>query len=108
MPFRHIGIVASGIMLSFCRSCFRPNSYAAFGLSAAGIRASDNYLSGCNRPATEESGTICLGRTRECGGVGLGLAIAEWIVQQHRGRITLQSILGQGSTFTVEVLLYMP
>jgi heavy metal sensor kinase len=47
-------------------------------------------------------------RTRESGGVGLGLAIADWIVQQHRGHITLQSILGQGSTFTVEVPLYVP
>lgn len=44
-------------------------------------------------------------RTREFGGAGLGLAIAEWIVQQHQGRISLRSELGKGSTFTVEVPL---
>ena len=40
-------------------------------------------------------------RTRQTGGFGLGLAIARAIVQQHGGRITMQSHLGQGSTFIV-------
>jgi heavy metal sensor kinase len=44
-------------------------------------------------------------RSRESGGVGLGLSIAERIVQQHHGRITLKSNLGKGSTFTVELPL---
>ena len=40
-------------------------------------------------------------RTRQTGGAGLGLSIAQAIVQQHGGRITVQSHLGKGSTFTV-------
>lgn len=44
-------------------------------------------------------------RSREMGGAGLGLAIAEWIVAQHRGRITVQSTLAKGSTFLVELPL---
>jgi heavy metal sensor kinase len=40
-------------------------------------------------------------RSRELGGVGIGLAIAEWIVEQHRGSIALQSSIGNGSSFTV-------
>jgi len=44
-------------------------------------------------------------RSREMGGAGLGLSIAEWIVRQHRGTIEVQSNLGQGSVFRVELPL---
>jgi len=40
-------------------------------------------------------------RSRETGGVGLGLSIAEWIARAHQGRIEVDSELGQGSTFIV-------
>jgi signal transduction histidine kinase len=43
-------------------------------------------------------------RSRETGGVGLGLGIAEWIVHAHHGRIDIDSELNKGSTFTV----YLP
>ena len=44
-------------------------------------------------------------RSRDLGGAGLGLAIAQWIVQQHQGSITVQSSPGKGSTFLVELPL---
>ena len=44
-------------------------------------------------------------RSRESGGAGLGLAIALWIVQQHHGSIRVESTLGRGSTFVVELPL---
>ena len=40
-------------------------------------------------------------RSRETGGVGLGLSIAEWIAHAHHGKIDIDSQLNEGSTFTV-------
>jgi len=42
-------------------------------------------------------------RSRTQGGAGLGLAIAKWIVSQHRGTIAVESAVGCGSTFRVEL-----
>jgi signal transduction histidine kinase len=42
-------------------------------------------------------------RTRLMDGAGLGLAIAQWIVEQHGGAIELESTLGQGTTATVRL-----
>ena len=43
-------------------------------------------------------------RSRETGGAGLGLSIAEWIAHAHHGKIEVESELNQGSTFIV----YLP
>jgi heavy metal sensor kinase len=41
------------------------------------------------------------GRNRTHGGSGLGLTIAQSIAQAHGGQIAVESVVGQGSTFTV-------
>jgi signal transduction histidine kinase len=42
-------------------------------------------------------------RARQMGGSGLGLSIAQWIAEVHRGRIRVESELGKGSIFTVQI-----
>jgi len=42
-------------------------------------------------------------RSREQGGAGLGLTIANWVVVQHGGSIEVDSRPGQGTTFRIEL-----
>jgi signal transduction histidine kinase len=42
-------------------------------------------------------------RSHASGSVGLGLAIAQQLVQAHGGRLTVESQVGQGTMFTVEL-----
>lgn len=42
-------------------------------------------------------------RCRERGGAGLGLAIGRWIAEAHGGTLSVTSLLGRGSVFTVRL-----
>jgi signal transduction histidine kinase len=66
------------------------------------VRVSDN---GCGIPP-ENMGhlfTPHFTTRRTCGGTGLGLFIAKKIVQSHGGTLTVESVLNQGTTFTLEL-----
>jgi signal transduction histidine kinase/predicted MFS family arabinose efflux permease len=53
---------------------------------------------------TERFYRVDVRRSRAIGGTGLGLAIVKHIINRHRGRLTIESKVSEGSTFTV----YLP
>jgi len=42
------------------------------------------------------------------GGTGLGLSVCRQIIEQHHGRIRVESVVGKGSTFTVKLPKHVP
>ncbi len=42
------------------------------------------------------------------GGTGLGLSVCRQIIEQHHGRIRVESVVGKGSTFTVKLPKRLP
>jgi len=64
---------------------------------------------GCGIPADhlprifERFYVVDKSRSRKLGGTGLGLAIVKHIAQVHGGHVTVESVLGKGSTFTLHL-----
>jgi two-component system phosphate regulon sensor histidine kinase PhoR len=50
---------------------------------------------------TERFYRVDKGRSRAVGGTGLGLAIVKHVINRHRGRLLVESVEGQGTTFMV-------
>jgi two-component system, OmpR family, phosphate regulon sensor histidine kinase PhoR len=53
---------------------------------------------------TERFYRVDRGRSRAQGGTGLGLAIVKHILRRHRGALEIDSAIGRGSTFRVDLL----
>lgn len=72
-----------------------------FIINDTGVGMSEEYLGHIFEPFSQESS----GTTALYGGTGLGLAISKNIVDMMDGKITVRSIKGIGSEFTVDVKL---
>lgn len=46
------------------------------------------------------------GRTRESGGLGIGLSVVKEIVDRHKGRVDVDGEKGKGACFTIKLPLY--
>jgi two-component system phosphate regulon sensor histidine kinase PhoR len=52
---------------------------------------------------TERFYRVDVAESRAQGGTGLGLALVKHILNRHRGRLSIESVLGTGATFTVHL-----
>ena len=57
---------------------------------------------------TERFYRVDVEQSRAVGGTGLGLALVKHILNRHSGRLSIESTLGAGSTFTVALPLTRP
>ncbi len=69
------------------------------GIRDTGIGMSADEISRLFKPFQQVDGSI----TRRFGGTGLGLALSHRLMELMKGRITVESEKGRGSTFTVEL-----
>jgi len=52
---------------------------------------------------TERFYRVDVASSRDKGGTGLGLALVKHILNRHRGRLAIESVQGEGATFTVRI-----
>lgn len=82
------------------------NHYATyqFEVKDTGIGISEEFLERIFEPFVREKNTTLSG----IHGVGLGLTIAKNLIDMMGGKITAQSVVGKGSTFTVTLRFRIP
>jgi signal transduction histidine kinase len=78
--------------------------HVEISMSDTGIGIAAEQLDSIFNPFSQADGSI----TRRFGGAGLGLAISRRLVEMMGGRITVESTLGAGSTFRVDLDMGFP
>jgi two-component system phosphate regulon sensor histidine kinase PhoR len=75
---------------------WRDERGAHFSVADTGIGIKDEDIP----RITERFYRVDVGRSRASGGTGLGLSIVKHALEHHEGRLTVESEVGVGSTFT--------
>ena len=93
-----------GVIVSFNESKTEGNTHSiTIVVSDSGIGIDSSRSSAIFDPFTQEESST----TRQFGGTGLGLSIVKQLLDLMNGSIKLESIKGQGSTFTVTIPLQL-
>jgi len=87
------------VMLSNSRTGGQPEAVVAVRDHGPGIAA--EHLP----RLTERFYRVDVAGSRALGGTGLGLALVKHVLNRHRGRLTIESLAGEGATFTVRLPL---
>ena len=82
-------------------TCWYENNHINFEVQDTGIGMTETQLSKIFKPFTQAEDTI----SSRFGGTGLGLCIAYEIVEQMGGKLTVESTMGKGSCFAVDLSL---
>ena len=99
-----IKFTGEGGKVTFSAALHRKSKNGAtlrFIVNDIGVGISDSFLIHLFEPFSQES----IGTTAQYGGSGLGLSISKNIIDMMGGKITVRSIKGIGSEFTVDVQL---
>ena len=99
-----IKFTGEGGKVTFSAALHRKSKNGAtlrFIVNDTGVGISDSFLIHLFEPFSQES----IGTTAQYGGSGLGLSISKNIIDMMGGKITVRSIKGIGSEFTVDVQL---
>lgn len=89
----------SFIRLTVTRAVTESSAWLIFQVSDAGIGISPEHLDKLFQPFTQADAST----TRQFGGTGLGLAITKKFCEMMGGTISVESALGQGTSFTVRL-----
>ena len=101
--FEKIGIwCASSIVVP--RYCVPPPRKVELSIQDFGPGIAPEHLP----RLTERFYRVNVQESRSRGGTGLGLAIVKHILNRHRGRLTISSEIGGGSTFTIKLPMPKP
>ena len=75
-----------------------PDAAVQFSVTDSGPGIAEEHLG----RLTERFYRVDRSRSRETGGTGLGLAIVKHVAQRHGAKLTISSIPGQGSVFSID------
>lgn len=73
------------------------NKQAVFSVQDSGIGIEEHHIA----RLTERFYRVDRGRSRDTGGTGLGLAIVKHILSRHKAKLDVESVIGEGSTFSI-------